>query len=98
MNYTYRIYPDLHQSALMLDWLETSRKVYNRALRELKDWINSRKCLADRCSIEREYIIPADAPFPSYHQRIYASREGRKETSDILEGVQFNPQKTRRLL
>jgi hypothetical protein len=29
--------------------------------------------------------------------RIYASREGRKETSDILEVVQFNPQKTRRL-
>lgn len=28
MNYTYRIYPDLHQSAIMLEWLETSRKVY----------------------------------------------------------------------
>lgn len=69
MNYTYRVYPDLHQSAMMLDWLETSRKVYNRALRELKDWINSRKCLVDRCSIEREYIIPADVPFPSYHRQ-----------------------------
>jgi putative transposase len=69
MNYTYRIYPDLHQSALMLEWLETSRKVYNRALRELKDWINSRKCWADKCSIDREYIIPADAPFPSYHRQ-----------------------------
>ena len=53
----------------MLDWLETSRKLYNRALRELKDWINSRKCLADRCSLEREYIIPADLPFPSYHRQ-----------------------------
>lgn len=69
LNYTYRIYPDLDQSAMMLEWLETSRKVYNRALRELKDWINSRKCLADRCSIEREYIIPADVPFPSYHRQ-----------------------------
>jgi putative transposase len=69
INYTYRIYPDLHQSAIMLEWLETSRNVYNRALRELKDWINSRKCLADRCSIEREYIIPADVPFPSYHRQ-----------------------------
>ncbi len=69
MNYTYRIYPDLHQSALMLDWLETSRKVYNRALRELKDWINSRSGMVDRCSIEREYIIPADVPFPSYHRQ-----------------------------
>jgi putative transposase len=69
MNYTYRIYPDLHQSALMQENLETSRKVYNRALRELKDWINSRKCIVDRCSIEREYIIPADVPFPSYHRQ-----------------------------
>jgi putative transposase len=69
MNYTYRIYLDLHQSAIMLQWLETSRKVYNRALRELKDWTGSRKCLADRCSIDREYIIPADVPFPSYHRQ-----------------------------
>ncbi|WP_168166524.1 RNA-guided endonuclease InsQ/TnpB family protein [Moorena producens] len=69
MNYTYRIYPDLHQSATMLEWLETSRQVYNRALGELKDWINSRKCLMDRCSLNREYIIPADVPFPSYHRQ-----------------------------
>ncbi|MCC5649795.1 transposase [Nostoc sp. XA013] len=69
MNYTYRIYPNSDQSALMLEWLETSRKVYNRALGELKDWINSRKCVVDRCSIEREYIIPADIPFPSYHRQ-----------------------------
>jgi putative transposase len=69
MNYTYRIYPDLYQSAMMLEWLETSRKVYNRALCELKDWINSRKCLVDRCSFDREYIIPADVSFPSYHRQ-----------------------------
>ena len=69
INYTYRIYPNTDQSALMLEWLETSRKVYNRALRELKDWINSRKCMIDRCSIEREYIIPANTPFPSYHRQ-----------------------------
>jgi putative transposase len=69
MNYTYRIYPNTDQSAQMLEWMETSRKVYNRALRELKDWINSRKCMIDRCSLDREYIIPAVAPFPSYHRQ-----------------------------
>ncbi|WP_335222218.1 RNA-guided endonuclease InsQ/TnpB family protein [Nostoc sp.] len=69
MNYTYRIYPNTDQSAQMLEWMETSRKVYNRALRELKDWINSRKCMIDRCSLDREYIIPADVPFPSYHRQ-----------------------------
>ncbi|WP_233153796.1 helix-turn-helix domain-containing protein [Scytonema sp. HK-05] len=29
----------------MQSWLETCRFVYNRALRELKDWIASRKSL-----------------------------------------------------
>lgn len=59
MNYTYRIYPDAMQQAKLLDWLETCRGVYNYALRELKDWIASRKCLVDKCSLQREYIIPA---------------------------------------
>lgn len=83
MNYTYRIYPDLHQSALMLEWLETSRKVYNRGLRELKDWINSRKCVMDRCSLEREYIIPADVPFPSYHRQQNDLPKLKQEWTDL---------------
>lgn len=50
----------------MLDWLETCRRLYNRCLRDLKDWINSRKCSLSFCSLEREYIMSADIPFPSY--------------------------------
>ena len=50
----------------MLEWLEVCRKTYNYALRELKDWLASRKSPIDRCSLEKEYIIPADVPFPSY--------------------------------
>ena len=69
MNYTYRIYPDAVQQTELLDWLETCRGVYNYALRELKDWIASRKCWVDRCSLEKEYIIRADEPFPSYHRQ-----------------------------
>jgi putative transposase len=53
----------------MQSWLETCRCVYNRALRELKDWIASRKSLIDRCSLSREYIIPANVPFPSYQRQ-----------------------------
>lgn len=41
----------------------------NRALRELKDWIASRKSPIDRCSLAREYIIPANIPFPSYQRQ-----------------------------
>lgn len=67
MTYRYRIYPDFEQEQQMLNWLETCRKVYNHAVRERKDWSNSRKCQIDRCSLVSEYIIPADAPYPNYY-------------------------------
>lgn len=44
----------------MIDWLEHCRRVFNYGLRERKDWIRSRKCEINCCSIEREYIIPVD--------------------------------------
>ncbi len=54
---------------MLHDWIETCRKAYNYALRELKDWIASRKCPIDRCSLESEYIMSADYPFPGYQQQ-----------------------------
>ncbi|MBK4728621.1 transposase [Oxynema sp. CENA135] len=69
INYTYRIYPNTTQQTELLEWIETCRGVYNYALRELKDWMASRKCPADRCSLEKEYTIPADELFPSYHRQ-----------------------------
>ena len=69
LNYRYRIYPGAQQIELLNEWLETCRLSYNYALRELKNWIASRKCPIDRCSLESEYIMAADYPFPSYHQQ-----------------------------
>lgn len=69
LNYTYRLYPDSIQVELLNEWLETCRVSYNYALRELKDWIASRKCSIDRCSLESEYIMSAEYPFPGYHQQ-----------------------------
>ncbi len=66
MNYTYRIYPTADQQVMCLSWLETCRHLYNRCLRDLKDWINSRKCSLFSCSLNREYIMSPDIPFPSY--------------------------------
>lgn len=43
LNYTYRIYPDIEQQALIDEWLETCRLSYNYALRELKDSIAALK-------------------------------------------------------
>ena len=65
LNYRYRIYPSTVQQSQLFEWMETCRAAYNYGLREIKDWLSSRKCLVDRCSLEREYIIPASARFPS---------------------------------
>jgi putative transposase len=69
MNYQYRVYPNLEQETRMVSWLEMCRGVYNYALGERKDWIKSRKCDINACSLESEYIIAADAPYPGYYEQ-----------------------------
>jgi putative transposase len=78
INYRYRIYPDTTQQEILSEWMETCRIAYNYALREIKDWCNSRKCLVDRCSLTQEYIIPADAPFPSEVNQLNALPKAKK--------------------
>ena len=85
LNYTYRIYPDFQQADLLNDWLETCRRSYNYALRELKDWISSRKCAIDRCSLESEYIMSADYPFPSYHKQQNNLPKAKKVSPKLKE-------------
>jgi len=65
LTYCYKINPTPEQLTLIEQTLEVCRKVWNYALRERKDWINSRKCRVDACSLHSEYIIPVDAPLPS---------------------------------
>jgi putative transposase len=69
MNYQYRVYPSLEQELRMVSWLEICRGVYNYALGERKDWIKSRKCDMNSCSVVAEYIIVADAPYPDYYKQ-----------------------------
>ncbi|MEA5542343.1 transposase, partial [Limnoraphis robusta Tam1] len=85
MNYTYRIYPSAAQQKLMLSWLETCRRLYNRCLRDLKDWMNSRKCMIDRCSINREYIISPDLPFPGYMEQKRQLTQWKKTEPELKE-------------
>jgi len=80
LNYTYRIRPNQQQAQLLDEWLKTLRVSYNYALRELKDWIASRKCPIDRCSLESEYIMSADYPFPSYHQQQNNLPQAKKDS------------------
>jgi len=57
----------------------------NYALRELKDWIASRHSMSDRCSLEKEYIIPASQPFPSYQRQQDALPKAKKQFSRLAE-------------
>ncbi len=83
MTYTYRIHPDIDQEAKMLDWLEQCRRVYNYALRQRKDWINSRKCRIDACSLRQEYILSADEPYPDYYKQQNALTEAKKNIPEF---------------
>ena len=53
--------------------------MYSYALAEGKNWINSRKCPVNACSIRQEYIIPADAPYPDYYKQQNALTNAKKE-------------------
>lgn len=83
MTYAYRIHPDIDQEAKMLDWLEQCRRVYNYALRQRKDWINSRKCRIDACSLRQEYIMLADEPYPDYYKQQNALTEAKKQIPEL---------------
>jgi putative transposase len=65
LTHRYRIYPDVTQEQTLIEWMEICRGAYNYALREIKDWCDSRKCLIDRCSIQKEYILSSELKFPS---------------------------------
>ena len=86
LTFEFKLKPTATQMAVFEDWLEQCRKVYNYALRERKDWYNSRKCQINSCSIGSEYIIPAEEPRPTYSSQCKALTAYRK-TSPALQRV-----------
>ncbi|MEI2583923.1 RNA-guided endonuclease InsQ/TnpB family protein [Scytonema sp. PRP1] len=58
---------------------------YNYALREIKDWCDSRKCLIDRCSLEKEYILPAVLRFPNEVNQLNNLPEAKKDFPKLSE-------------
>lgn len=83
LTYEFQIQPNRQQEALMFSWLETCRKVYNYALAERKAWTWSRKCAVNACSIRREYIMPADAPKPSYALQCKSLAAAKKKFCEL---------------
>jgi putative transposase len=79
LTHRYRIYPDVTQEQLLLEWMSICRNAYNYALREIKDWGDSRKCLIDRCSLEKEYILSPELKFPNEVYQLNNLPKAKKE-------------------
>ena len=84
LTWEFKLKPTATQIAVFEDWLEECRKVYNSALKERKDWYNSRKCQINTCSKSSEYIIPADGPLPTYSSQYKALTTYRKTSPALL--------------
>ncbi len=85
LTHRYRIYPDAIQEQQLIEWMEICRGAYNYALREIKDWCDSRKCLVDRCSLHKEYILPADLKFPNEVQQLNNLPKAKKDFPRLSE-------------
>jgi len=83
LTYEYKAIPTTEQVQMIQHTLDMCRKVWNFGLRERKDWINSRKCQINACSITSEYIIPADAPYPNYYEQANALTKAKLEFPEL---------------
>lgn len=86
MTWEFRLEPTAEQVSEIEHTLTVCRKVWNYALRERKDWLNSRKCAINACSIHQEYIMPPDEPFPNYHlqaKRLTQAKESNPELKTV---------------
>ncbi|NJR54693.1 MAG: transposase [Acaryochloris sp. CRU_2_0] len=86
LTYEYKLNLTKQQAEQINHDLEVCRKVWNYALRERKDWIASRKCPVNACSVRGEYIIAADEPYPSFKfqcQRLTASKKVNPELASV---------------
>ncbi len=85
MNYEYKLKPNVLQIKTFDAWLSTCKKVYNFALRERKDWVNSRKSLVNACSLVSEYILPPDTPRPTYYSQSKSLTSAKKNIAELTE-------------
>jgi putative transposase len=83
LTYEYKLILTPTQTDLVERILVVCRKVWNYALRERKDWSASRKSLADRCSLEKEYIMSPDEPYPNYPKQCKQLTQARKKNEEL---------------
>lgn len=81
LTYEYKLEPTAEQIVYIENTLNVCRLVWNFALGYRKDWCKSRKSAINACSIEREYIISVDEPFPNYHRQAKLLTEAKKDNA-----------------
>lgn len=78
VTHDYKLQPNKSQIQMIETYLEACRRVYNYALQERKDWVNSRKSSLNACSIHSEYIISPDTPKPTYNSQCKSLTDAKK--------------------
>ncbi len=86
LTYEYKLEPTPEQIDYIENTLNVCRSVWNFALGFRKDWVRSRKSPINACSIEREYIMSVDEPFPNYHALAKQLTEAKKN-NDFLKSA-----------
>jgi putative transposase len=90
MTWEFKLRPTPEQVAQIEQILAVCRKVWNFALRERKDWLNSRKSPVNACSIVQEYILSPDESYPNYHtqaKRLTIAKEQFPELNQVHSQV-----------
>ncbi|WP_414623133.1 RNA-guided endonuclease InsQ/TnpB family protein [Calothrix sp. CCY 0018] len=83
LTYEFKIKTTKREQAIFEEWLEINRRVYNYALRERKDWYESRKCQVNACSLKQCFVMSASAPRPTYNQQAKQLTAAKKEYLDL---------------
>jgi putative transposase len=83
LTYEFKLKPTQSQIALFANWLEQCRRVYNYGLAERKDWIKSRSCQINACSLRSEYIIPVETPRPNYFNQCKGLTQARAKYPEL---------------
>ena len=87
LTYEYKLEPTAEQITYIENTLDVCRLVWNFALRHRKDWCKSRKSPVNACSIESEYIMSVDEPFPDYHRQAKLLTEAKKNNRLVRKFV-----------
>lgn len=83
LNYQFKLKLTQKQEKEILVIMDVCKDVYNFALVDRKDWLNSRKCFINQCSLLKEYIIPSDAPYPNYIIQSKNLTEAKKKIPNL---------------